>query len=285
MSFKDDFKEALRSVKRDLFRENESFESPPENSKSSLSNLNDYTNSQRSAETIAEIMSQEDYNMQNNNNTENYDPNQFASEAVEVNGADLTGGSSSAGDTYTENESFLTGISDFDEKNEDYNRDWKGSRFNPESMFSEEKTVISRNTVIRGQIHTEDSLSLFGQILGDIECKSNIVVAGKVRGNTSAANAYIIDAQVDGNLYCDDVVNINKEAWVLGDIRANEAEIEGKIKGNIEVKNGLSIGPVSSIIGNISTDELEIKRGAFVNGQIIMYNPSRDVIDRFDDFE
>lgn len=157
--------------------------------------------------------------------------------------------------------------------------------FEDGGVFSDDKTVISKNTVIRGALQTEDSLRLLGQILGDIECKSNVVLAGKVRGNTTAANAYIFDAQVDGDVRCDDVVNISSDAWILGNIRAQQAEVDGKIKGNIEIRHALTIGSTSSILGDISTDELEIKRGAFINGQIMMYSPSRDVIDRFDRFE
>lgn len=153
------------------------------------------------------------------------------------------------------------------------------------NMEDDQRTVISKNTVIRGALQTEDSIRMYGQVLGDIDCKSNILMAGKVRGNTSAANAYIMDAQVDGNMLCDDVINVTDDAWVLGNIRAQQAQINGKIKGNIEIRNTISIGAHSSIIGNISTDELEIKRGAFVNGQIIMYSPSRDVIDRFEQFD
>lgn len=156
--------------------------------------------------------------------------------------------------------------------------------FAAQELYEDDKTVISRNTTIRGSLQTDDSVRMLGQILGDIECKSNVVIAGKVRGNTAAANAYIIDAQVDGNMLCDDSVNISNDAWILGNIRAQQAEIDGKIKGNIEIRHNISIGSTSSIIGNISADELEIKRGAFVNGQIIMYSPSRDVLDGFDNF-
>jgi len=157
--------------------------------------------------------------------------------------------------------------------------------FDEGNVYSDEKTIISKNTVIRGALQTQDSIRLLGQVLGDIECKSNIVVAGKVRGNTTAANAYIFDAQVDGDVRCDDVINVSNDAWVLGNIRAQQAEINGKIKGNIEIRHAVSIGANSSILGDISTDELEIKRGAFINGQVMMYSPSRDVLDRFDQFK
>ena len=152
-------------------------------------------------------------------------------------------------------------------------------------VYDDEKTVISKNTVIRGALQTEDSVRLLGQILGDIDCKSNIVVAGKVRGNTSAVNAYIFDAQIDGDIRCDDIITISNDAWILGNIRAQQAEVDGKIKGNMEIRHMLSIGSTSSILGDISTDELEIKRGAFINGQIMMYSPSRDVLDQFDRFD
>jgi cytoskeletal protein CcmA (bactofilin family) len=157
--------------------------------------------------------------------------------------------------------------------------------FDRTDLYSDDKTIISKNTVIRGAVQTEDSIRLLGQVHGDIDCKSNIVVAGKVRGNTTAANAYVMDAQIDGNMQCEDVVSVSSDAWVLGNIRAQQAEIDGKIKGNLDIRHAISIGSTSSIIGNISTDELEIKRGAFINGQIMMYTPSRDVLDRFDQFE
>lgn len=157
--------------------------------------------------------------------------------------------------------------------------------FDRTDLYADDKTIISKNTIIRGAVQTDDSVRLLGQVHGDIDCKSNIVIAGKIRGNTSAANAYVMDAQIDGSLHCDDVVSVNSDAWVLGDIRAQQAEIDGKIKGNLNIRHAVSIGNTSSIIGNISTDELEIKRGAFINGQIMMYTPSRDVLDRFDQFE
>ncbi|MCL2069193.1 MAG: polymer-forming cytoskeletal protein, partial [Oscillospiraceae bacterium] len=157
--------------------------------------------------------------------------------------------------------------------------------FDASELYSDEKTVISKNTVIRGNLQTNDPMRMMGQVMGDIECRSNIIIAGKMRGNTAATNAHVLDAQIDGDMLCDDSISINENAWILGNIRAQQAEIGGKIKGNLEIRHAVSIGASSSIIGNISADELEITRGAFVNGQIIMYSPSRDVIDRFDNFE
>lgn len=156
--------------------------------------------------------------------------------------------------------------------------------FGDNGLYDDDKTIISKNTIIRGTVETDDSIRMLGQVMGDIDCKANIVVAGKVRGNTSAANAYIFDAQVDGDVRCEDVITVSNDAWVLGNLRAQQAEIDGKVKGNMEIRHMVSIGASSSVLGDISTNELEIKRGAFINGQIMMYSPSRDVLDRFESF-
>jgi len=124
-----------------------------------------------------------------------------------------------------------------------------------------------------------------GQVLGDIECRSNIVIAGKMRGNTAATNAYVLDAVIDGDMLCDDSINVNENAWIRGNIRAQQVEVGGKIKGNLEIRHAVRIGPTSSIIGDISCDEIGVTPGAFINGNIIMYSPSRDVIDKFENFE
>ena len=142
-------------------------------------------------------------------------------------------------------------------------------------VYDDSKTVISKNTVIRGSIQTDDPVRLMGQIVGDVDCKANIVVAGKVRGNTTAANAYIYNAKIDGDVRCDDVITISSDAWILGNIKAQQAEVDGKIKGNMEIRHVVSIGSQSSILGDITTDELEIKRGAFINGAVRCLNDDK----------
>lgn len=299
MSFKEDFFEALRSVKRDFFRESEytangtakADASEPDEKKTSdirTESLKTENGEFRKPENI--ITPDDGYDDAYVETTPPLLPDEVVYEAFKqastIDEAIQDDDEAEATDLTDEVPAFRSFIPPqaFDQANGNGNGR-KIYDFSPDDMYSDDKTIISKNTIIRGALHTDDSLRLLGQIMGDIECKSNIVVAGKIRGNTSAANAYIVDAQIDGNMLCDDAININKDAWMLGNIRAQQAEIDGKVKGNIEIRHAISIGPASSVIGNISTDELEIKRGAFVNGQIIMYSPSRDVIDRFEDFD
>jgi cytoskeletal protein CcmA (bactofilin family) len=284
VGFKDDFVEALRSVKKDFFKEHDY----PEHERQAVAEG-------RGASAVHARESASSYSPPEKANTENqgYDSYRqagYSGEKTQDESGKTNEPARSYG-SYSENsrpsseyKSEVVPVETQGYKNGDSDRrtfvDYSDS-----GIYDEEQTIISKNTVIRGVLQTNDSVRLLGQIMGDIECKSNVVVAGKVRGNTAASNAYIFDAQVDGDVRCDDAVTVSSDAWVLGNIRAQQAEIDGKVKGNMEIRHMLSVGASSSILGDISTDELEIKRGAFVNGQIMMYSPARDVLDRFDSFE
>ena len=272
MGFKDDFVEALRSVKKDFFKDH------------------DYSEQEKQAKPSGE---------ENMKRQEQAPPPKPHSTSEPVSGASKESPERTNG-FETHRQANHTGSGDLPPDNnseivpavrEDYNYTGEKSDrrsfvdYGESGVYDGEQTIISRNTVLRGALQTEDSVRLLGQMMGDIDCKANVVVAGKVRGNTTAANAYVYDAQIDGDLRCDDAITVSSDAWILGNIRAQQAEIDGKIKGNMEIRHMISIGASSSILGDISTDELEIKRGAFVNGQIMMYSPARDVLDRFDRFE
>ncbi len=287
MSFKEDFVEALRSVKRDFFHEQEEqagqqVAGPSEASKETPPTVSQSGNR----------LDMEDQEIASANQTPEHDEDvmeAFRQASAFDDNDDVDDEAARERDAapYRHYEKdYASVISDLEDENMYDNQDTDRPYVDfGGGLYDDEKTVISKNTVIRGSVETDDSVRLLGQVLGDIDCKSNIVVAGKVRGNTSAANAYIFDAQVDGDVRCDDAITISNDAWVLGNLQAQQAEIDGKIKGNIEIRHMVSIGSSSSVLGNISTDELEIKRGAFVNGQIMMYSPSRDVLDRFNRFE
>lgn len=301
MSFKDDFLEALRSVKRDFFGESE-YTDPQSKERLSAPSGEIPTSApfvpQQAPEQFgASAVGQEPDNAQQFAGTSFMAFEQASGVRDDERTDDFTaalhiGGEDEELDEEDIDEGNITPFSTLepfarDDEAEPADMDGRivfdtGDNGN---VYNDDKTIISKNTIIRGALQTEDSVRLLGQVLGDIDCKSNIVVAGKVRGNTTAANAYIFDAQVDGDVRCDDVINISNDAWILGNIRAQQAEIDGKVKGNIEIRHMVSIGATSSVLGDISTDELEIKRGAFVNGQIMMYSPSRDVLDRFDTFK
>ncbi|MCL2055762.1 MAG: polymer-forming cytoskeletal protein [Oscillospiraceae bacterium] len=303
MGFKDDFFEALRSVKRDFTREPEASVQPrPVGREIEQPEPPPVQNTAGSGDGVVPKLLEDtgDFRMPDNIITQDDRPpapaksdaevmDAFRQAAASVNDSRGDSGDDLPGEVHTlaggDSSTYIDYNPDARDNFSDSGDGRKIFDFAAGDMYTDDKTIISRNTLIKGNLQTEDSVRLLGAIMGDIDCKSNIVVAGKVQGNTSAHNAYIVDAQIDGDMVCDDTVNINKDAWILGNIRAQQAEIDGKIKGNIEIRHAVSIGPTSSVIGDISTDEIEIKRGAFVNGQLIMYSPSRDVIDRFEDFD
>ena len=285
MSFKDDFVEALRSVKRDILGNNREEESAFEPSASVVDSEPEafaaFVDSTPTPAPLPEETSPEDSFPEDVEIFANPEPvhTEAAVDSFEPVSPSFTSPAPSYDAAYSQ--PVYSQENDFEPQGDAR----QILDFEAGDIYDDEKTVISKNTILRGSLQTNDPIRLLGQVLGDIECRSNIVIAGKMQGNTVAANAQILSAQINGDLVCDDSVSVNDSAWILGNLRAQQADINGKIKGNLEIRRGISIGSASSIIGNISADELEIRRGAFVNGQIVMYSPSRDVIDRFNHFE
>jgi len=284
VGFKNDFLEALRSVKRDFFRESEYTEK--EQAPQQATEPEGLEAADTPSEIIPAFQDKDPHAARRKDNPfVNYPPpgamknspgraeNTQRDDGGAI-GADVRGDATPFMRQDESQAVFLSG-----DNGPESGRTYID--FEDSEVYDDSKTIISKNTIIRGALQTDDSVRLLGQMMGDIDCKANIVLAGKVRGNTSASNAYIYNAQVDGDVKCEDVITLSNDAWVLGNIRAQQAEIEGKIKGNMEIRHMVTIGATSSVLGDISTDELEIKRGAFVNGQIMMYSPSRDVLDRF----
>ncbi len=144
------------------------------------------------------------------------------------------------------------------------------------------ETVIAKNTLIKGTVYSDDGIEVSGKVIGDIECKQDMLINGRVKGTTSSKNAEVVDAVIDGALSCSGDLFVNHNSWVVGNLKSFEAEVNGKIKGNINTRDTLLVGNDAIVMGDISTGELEIKKGAFVNGRINMYQASKEVIDTFE---
>lgn len=144
------------------------------------------------------------------------------------------------------------------------------------------ETVIAKNTTIKGTVFSDDSIEISGKVIGDIECKQDMLINGRIKGTTSSQNAQVVDAVVDGALNCSGELFVNHNSWVVGNLKSFDAEVNGKIKGNINTRDTLLVGHDAIVMGDISTGELEIKKGAFVNGKINMYQASKEIIDTFE---
>ncbi len=103
-----------------------------------------------------------------------------------------------------------------------------------------ETTLVSRATVV----------------VGDIHFSGNLEVEGVVRGN--------IIAQTD----TDAMVRIVDRGRVEGEIRAPDVIINGEVEGNVHSSRHLELAPKGRVCGNVFYNTVEMAAGSEVNGSL-----------------
>ncbi len=131
-----------------------------------------------------------------------------------------------------------------------------------------EVTVISRNTVIDGNIHSFADMNLQGNIKGNVETTKNVEISGKVVGDVSCNNIDMKGSSMQGVISSKGQVAMDKDAILLGDVAAQYCDINGKVKGNIEVGGKAELRNEAVIFGDISASAITILDGAIIQGYI-----------------
>ncbi len=133
---------------------------------------------------------------------------------------------------------------------------------------SSELTVISRNTVVTGNIRSFANMSIDGNIKGNIDTTKNIDLNGNVEGNLTCNNASMRIAQVKGNLQMKGSVSMQSDTILVGDLNSTYADINGKIQGNIDVAGKAEFKKDSVIFGDISASLITVAEGAVIKGYV-----------------
>jgi len=98
--------------------------------------------------------------------------------------------------------------------------------------------IISRGTILEGNIKTPGNLRIEGRVIGNLITKSKAALA--------------------------------QSSYVDGNILAKNAEIAGEVKGKVEVSGMLILKPTCIIHGDIVTNKLIVESGATFNGGCTM---------------
>lgn len=122
--------------------------------------------------------------------------------------------------------------------------------FNKEEKRSEEvlsttSNIISRGTILEGNIQTPGNLRIEGKVIGNLTTKSKAALA--------------------------------QSSFVDGNILAQNAEIAGEVKGKVEISEMLILRPTSVIHGDIITNKLIVESGATFNGGCTMGATIREI--------
>ncbi len=149
---------------------------------------------------------------------------------------------------------------------------------NPQGMRQEspETTVISKNTIIDGNIRSFADMKIDGSIKGSVETTKNVSVNGKVVGNITCDNAVMNAASVQGNITLKGQATMSSESMLIGDLTSQVASVNGKMKGNLTVAGKAQLDRDAVVFGDIKAGAISISDGAIVQGYISTTYLSQD---------
>jgi len=153
---------------------------------------------------------------------------------------------------------------------------FSGFRQRSDSDDANELTIITKNTIIDGNIRSFADLSVDGDIKGNVETTKNIELNGKVIGNISCNNAFMHKSQVQGNIHIKGNLNMKRDTLLIGDLMSTHAEINGKIKGNIDVAGKAELRSDAVIFGDINASTITVEDGAVLQGRVNTMSLSKD---------
>lgn len=130
----------------------------------------------------------------------------------------------------------------------------------------DEVTVITKGTTIDGNISSDGSLDIMGNITGDVECLGKLSITGKIVGNSTAAEVYINTEHLEGSVNSEGSVKVGLGTVIVGDIVATSGVIAGAVKGEIDINGPIVIDSTAIIKGNIKAKSVQINNGAVIEG-------------------
>lgn len=131
---------------------------------------------------------------------------------------------------------------------------------------SDEVTVITEGTSLKGDLQSTGSFELKGKIEGNVACNGKMTVTGVIKGNSQSAEFFADAAKIEGEISTTGTVKIGLGSVVIGNIAATSAVIAGAIKGDIDVHGPVVVDTSAVVMGNIKSRSVQINNGAVIEG-------------------
>lgn len=151
-----------------------------------------------------------------------------------------------------------------------------------EKVVTDEVSVITAGTIIRGDIISNGSLDVQGQVNGNVSCNGKLTVTGVVNGNSNTSEFFADAAQVEGEVVSTGTVKIGLGSVIIGNVTSTSAVIAGAIKGDIDVQGPVVVDTSAVVMGNIKSRSVQINNGAVIEGFCSQCYSDVDVQSLFD---
>ncbi|MDP5276687.1 bactofilin family protein [Chengkuizengella axinellae] len=133
---------------------------------------------------------------------------------------------------------------------------FKKSELDPNSI----DTVIGKETTFEGELKTQASLRIEGQVSGDIHCTGDLTIGvdAIVQSNIKAKNV-ITSGIIRGTVHTNGLLSISKTGKVYGDISVGSIKVEegGVFSGESKMEETKNITAIPT--ENMSEKQKEVK--------------------------
>lgn len=129
-----------------------------------------------------------------------------------------------------------------------------------------EMTVISKNTIVLGDIRSLANVTIEGNVRGRVEVLKDVSVQGMLVGDLACKNVRMQGSSVQGSVLVKETAFIDHNSTVLGDLAAQHASIDGRVKGNIRANSKAELMENAIIAGDIYAGTISVADGANIKG-------------------
>ncbi len=133
---------------------------------------------------------------------------------------------------------------------------------------TDEVTVISKNTVIDGNVRSLANMQVDGNIKGNVETTRDIEMTGKVVGDIKCTNANMNSAAMQGNLTTKGKMRMDRDTILIGDLTSQYADVNGRIRGKLEIAGKAELKRDAIVFGDINASTIAVTDGAIIQGYV-----------------
>ena len=97
-----------------------------------------------------------------------------------------------------------------------------------------------------------------------------------IKGEVTGAESLFIDGRVEGTInFPDNRVTVGRNGTVAANITAKEVVIMGKVQGNVECEDRLDIRSEGLLSGDVITHRISVEEGAILKGGVEVRSPEK----------
>ena len=138
----------------------------------------------------------------------------------------------------------------------------------PAKKIAAAASYLAAGTMLEGSIRAKGDIEMSGEFKGEIVTDGTVVLRAATHANITAHSLILYGCSLTGDAVISDIVTINQNSSVCGNITAKELICAGKITGDIKLTENATIENTSHINGNIVTGTISVSKGAVIKGNI-----------------